>query len=82
MNEVGTRVGGQRERSDEGVVEVAVHFLWTTTFPSAIDDVAIVGVAVGVATMWMVMTTSKTLMMAGMRGAFSLDTTNPIIILH
>ena len=30
--------------------------------------------------MWMVMTTSKNLMMAGMQGAISLDTTIPIII--
>ena len=49
------------------------------TLLSAINDAAIVEVKVGVATMRMVMTTGKTLMMAGMQGAISLDTTITIL---
>ena len=64
VGRVGARVGGQRKRSDESIVRDVQEI--------AVNDAAIVGVAVGVATMRMVMATSKTVMMACMQGAIPL----------
>ena len=69
------RIGGRGRVIDTSVVEAVQG----ATLPSTVNDAAIVGVKVGVATMRMIMTTSKTLMMAGMRGAISLDTTITIL---